>query len=407
MDSVLRRRKVNFVGKCVLLRSCSAAFMVVAALLFYGCGGDGGPLSPSLSQLVEFQNAGPVPPKVDVDRLLEARTIMGVYRIVPGDLLELQMPSILQVVTADSPVSQSMSEPYLCRVSYDGNITVPVIGQVSVVGKSLTETGTAIVEAFYPEYCVDRPTVVVRVTEYRTIKVCINGAVKNPGVYELRGDQTSLVSLIMASGGIVDDGAAIIRINRKEQSGMLAFHQDDSVTAQRERLLNTLDTEAEQQVSDTPGLEYNADENKSLILPIKGKNVPFTDVSLQEGDVAIIEPLEQPRFTVIGLVNKAGTFEYPPNVQYNLIEALACAGDLNMSADPQYATIYRQKVDGTIVDTRFKIIDDSRLTSALSVLVKPGDIIAVEQTPKTRTNLFLNNVFRINTGLYTTVRIIE
>ena len=398
---------MNFVGKCVFLRSCSTTFMVVAALLFYGCGGDNGPLSPPLAQLVEFQNAGPVPPRVDVDRLLEARTVMGVYRVVPGDLLELQMPSILQVVTADSPVSRNMSEPYLCRVSYDGNITVPVIGQVSVIGKSLPEIGTVIVEAFYPEYCFDRPTVVVRVTEYSTIKVCINGAVKNPGVYELRGDQTSLVSLIMAAGGIVDDGAAMIRINRKEQSGMLAFHQDDSVTVQLGKLLNTLGMEAPQQVSDTPGLEYDADENKSLILPVKGKNVPFTDVSLQEGDVAIIEPLEQPRFTVIGLVNKPGTFEYPPNVHYNLIEALACAGDLNLAADPQYATIYRQKPDGTIVDARFKIIDDSRLTSAISVPVKPGDIIAVEQTPKTRTNLFLDKVFRINTGLYTTVQILD
>ena len=32
--------------------------------------------------------------------------------------------------------------------------------------------------------------------------------------------------------------------------------------------------------------------------------------------------------------------------------------------------------------------------------VKPGDIIVVEDTPRTRTNTFLDRVFRINIGTY-------
>ncbi len=261
---------MNFVQKCVLLRSCSAVFIISTTLFFSGCGGNGSQIMPSPEQLAEFQNAGPVlPTKINM--------------VMPGDLLELYMPSVLQAVTADPPLPQNMAESYLCRVSSDGNITVPVVGLVPVAEKTLTEIETAIVNVYYPKYCFDLPTVVVRVNEYRTI----------------------------------------------------------------------------------------------------------------------------PRFTVIGLVNKPGTYEYPPNAPYNLIEALAYAGDLNLAADPQYVTIYRQKADGTIVDAKFKIIDDSRLTSAFSVPVKPGDIIAVEQTSQTRTNLFLNNVFRINAGLYTTANIYD
>jgi protein involved in polysaccharide export with SLBB domain len=398
---------VNFVKKRVLLRNCSAVFIISTTLFFSGCGANSSQLMPSPKQLTEFQNAGPTPPKIDIERLLKARTVTGPYRVVPDDLLELQIPPILQVVTWDLPASQDISKPYLCRVSYDGYITVPVIGLVPVVEKTLTEIETAIVNAYYPKYCVDRPTVVARVAEYRTVKVSINGAVENPGVYELRSDQMSLVSLIMAAGGIVDKGAAAIRIERQEQPDLLALHQNPLVNTEVMELLGSMGVGAPQQTSDAGALVVGESEDKSLLLPVEGLNVPFADVPVREGDTIIVEQLGQPRFTVIGLVNKPGTFEYPPDINYNLMEALACAGGLHMAADPRYATVYRQKRDGTVVSAKFKVVEDLRLTDALSALVKPGDIIAVEQTQRTRTNLFFDKVFRINTGLYTTVRIIE
>ena len=104
--------------------------------------------------------------------------------------------------------------------------------------------------------------------------------------------------------------------------------------------------------------------------------------------------------TVIGLVNKPGNFLYPPDVQYNLMQVLGFAGDLNLAAEPHYVTVYRLKPDGGIVSVVFKIIDGSKLTEASSTLIKPGDIVAVEQTPRTRTKLFLDRVFRINLGTY-------
>jgi protein involved in polysaccharide export with SLBB domain len=398
---------VNFVQKCVSLRTFSAVLIVSTTLFFSGCGTYSGQSMPSPEQLTEFQNAGPTPPKIDIERLLKARTNTGTYRVVPGDLMELQIPPMLQVVTADSPVSQNMSEPYLCRVSYDGYITVPVIGQVPVFEKTLTEIEAAIVNAYYPEYCVDRPTVVARVAEYRTAKVSINGAVEKPGIYELRSDQMSLVSLIMAAGGIVDKGAATIRIERQEQPDLLALNQKPLANTKVMELLGSMGVGAPQQTSDAGGLVAEESEDESLLLPVEGLNVPFADVPVREDDTVIVDQLGQPRFTVIGLVSKPGTFEYPPDTNYNLMEALACAGGLHMGADPRYATIYRQKLDGTVVSAKFKVVEDLRLTDVLSALVKPGDIIAVEHTQRTRTNLFFDRVFRINTGLYTTVRIIE
>ena len=144
-----------------------------------------------------------------------------------------------------------------------------------------------------------------------------------------------------------------------------------------------------------------------FVLPVMGLNIPFAYVALQDGDTVIVERLEQPLFTVLGLVTRPGNFPYPPDVRYNLMQAVGFAGGLNQAAEPRYATIYRLKPDGTIASAIFKVVDGSRLTGALNTLVKPGDIVAVEHTPRTRTKLFLDRVFRINFGIYAPIDVFD
>jgi len=144
-------------------------------------------------------------------------------------------------------------------------------------------------------------------------------------------------------------------------------------------------------------------EPESIILPVKGFNIPFADVVLKDGDNVIVERLEQPLFSVLGLVNRPGNFQYPPNVQYNLMQALAFAGGLDPTAEPRYATVYRLKPDGSIIHATFEIVktgNSSQLTDALNIHIKPGDIVSVEHTPRTRTKVFLDRIFRINLGTY-------
>lgn len=330
----------------------------------------------SAVQLAEFENAGPLRPEVDIDRLIRARITIGPYRVIPGDLLELlQIPLVTQARTRErtelaGPVERSV--PYLCRVHDNGNITVPIIGQIQAAGRTLAEIETAIIDAYYPKYCVNRPSIIARVTEYKTAKVSIVGAVVNPGRYELRTDQMSLVALLMEAGGIINEGATLIRIT----------HPDEAVTANERTPIETRGETVE----------------PPLILPVKGLNIPFTDVVLQDGDSVEVERLALSLFTVVGLVNGPGNFPYPPDAQYNLMQALAFAGGLNLVAEPRYAAIYRLKGDGAIVSVALKLTDGSKLTDAWTTLIKPGDIVDVAHTPRTRTNLFLQNVFRITVG---------
>ncbi|MCK4815611.1 SLBB domain-containing protein, partial [bacterium] len=102
-------------------------------------------------------------------------------------------------------------------------------------------------------------------------------------------------------------------------------------------------------------------------------------------------------FTVMGLVNKPDAYDYPPDVQYNLMEALAFAGGLDMVADPRYVKVFRQEASGEVVQAVFGV-GGKTLTDAYSVTIKPGDVIYVDHTLRTRMNKFLADVFHITVG---------
>jgi protein involved in polysaccharide export with SLBB domain len=358
------------------------AFCLLSAILLplclTGCGDQ--VRLPSAKQLAEFEKAGPIPPSVDTERLVWAKMGGGSYRLVAGDAVELTMPAILRSVAAEEASGTERVTPYVCRVSESGTITLPRVGEIQAAGKTLAQVESSIIDAYYPKHVVTRPSVFARVLDYSTTRVSISGAVVRPGVYPLRSDQMSLVALLMEAGGIVEQGAATVRIMR--DGAPLAGPDKAGATPS------------------APGPTASQTGAGPLILPIRGLNVPFADVELQDGDRVIVDRLSPPSVTVIGLVNRPAYLPYPPDVRYNLTQVLALAGGLNQVAEPRYATVYRLKPDGSNVSATFRIIGDSELTDAATIPIKPGDIVAVEQTPRTRTALFLNTVFRINIGTY-------
>jgi len=470
---------------------------------------------PSADQLAEFEKAGPVGPAVDLERIVRAKISQGPYRVVPGEVIELTMPTILQVVTAEDPRVTEKATAYICRISESGTITLPAVGQIEAAGKSLAEIEAAVVDAYYPTYAVTRPSVFAKILEYKTVKVSITGAVAKPGIYSLRSDQMSLVALLMEAGGIVEDGAATIRIihpsttgeseiaNRQSPipvglrlsfvqltpsgtTGLLTVKRDEkavlvelidvSSSKQRQALLEKLSvhepvvliTQVERQLlllakQLAPAYNISASENettivkgtasteqqmrtlpdealeklrdalvkvlkhetslghegiaklqegengKAIVLPVKGLNIPFADVALNEGDTVIVEPLRVPVFSVVGLVNRPGNFPYPAQERYNLMQALAFAGGLDKDTEPRYATIYRLKADGTIASASFQVVNVTNapakagVTEALNIPIKPNDIVAVEHTQRTRTTMFLQRMFSVHVGAYAPV----
>ena len=253
-------------------------FVFVFCLLYLaGCG----PSLSSLEQIREFERAGPVSLEVTTDATGKAESRLGPYRIVPGDLLELQLPAIVRVISSDvtdlvqAELDINRSKPYSCRVNDAGDIILPIVGEMPVAGKTVAEVEAAIVEAYYPRYVVSVPMVVCEVSKYKN-------------------------------------------------------------------------------------------ENERV-------------------------------FTVLGLVQKPDTYPYPPDVQYNLTEALGFAGGLNMLADPRHVTIYRQEDNGEIISATFPIGEKAN-ADAYDIIIKPGDVVCVDHTLRTRTNEFFAGLFHIGVG---------
>jgi polysaccharide export outer membrane protein len=111
------------------------------------------------------------------------------YRIAPLDKLSI---SVLQL--PDLPKDQ--------QVDGNGNIHMPLIGDVRAQGMTARQLEEALKKKFGEKY-LQAPEVQVLVTDAQGDKVTVDGAVQNPGVYPL-GGQRSLVQVIAMAHGLTD-----------------------------------------------------------------------------------------------------------------------------------------------------------------------------------------------------------
>lgn len=318
----------------------------------------------SANELVQFQASGPVQLAVDTDALIRARISTTSYKVVPGDLLSIRIsPAVRSDVDAASVDQAGLAR----RVDKDGKILLPLVKELSVADKTILEVEAAIVEA-YKNHLND-PSAVVQVAEFNTKYVEVVGAVGAPGVYQLRSDEMTLVSLLLKAGNVAATGAGVVRITSPGQS-----------------------------------------EAKTVELPVNGLNTPFADVPLKGGEVIQVERLNAQTITILGLAKAPGTYAYPADARINLISALGMAGGPDPMGDPRCACVYRQNKDGQIISARFQLngnnsdwtncslFSDSTLGCDAFTAIKPGDVIFLEKDLRTRTRTFLIGIMRFTVG---------
>lgn len=377
---------------------CSA--VLAAVIVVAGCGDQ--VRQPSASELVEFAAAVPAGPSVDMDRVTRAMIPKGPYCVVPGDTLQLEMLSLLDPQSLRDVAAANVQE-FKYRVDDHGAIMLPIVGPFPVAGKSLSEIEASVIAAYFPKYVRMPFPVHAAVLEYAVRRVSIVGAVAKPGLYSLRHDEMSLVSLLMQAGGINDKGAAVIRINHA--GGSTGWNNGASGAGIKTAYAGGVQDRpaAQRLAARTTDQPAGRNEPATLVLPVRGLNIPFADVALEEGDSVVVEWPQEQFVSVVGLVNRPGNFPYPPTARYTLIHAIGFAGGLDLVADPRYVSVYRLQSDGGIASVTVQLVDtkaDKDLTDALALPLNPGDIVSVEHTPRTRANTFFERIFRVNLGLY-------
>lgn len=256
------------------------------------------------------------------------------YRIGPDDLVQV---TVYNIPDQDARVTP---RTVILRVSQEGLIVLPLIGEVPVIGKTTGEIEQEL-KTRYAKY-IRTPQVGVMVTEYRQ-RVSVMGAVQRPGVFELMGPLT-VIDMVAQAGGITDKAGNQVILYRKEPNG------------KRETAVIDL------MVLANPSGEI-----------IDSKDAAMVNLPMKAGDV--INVPHAGMFFVDGAIRRPGS--YPLVRSYTLTQALATAG----GADPELAdygsiSIYRRH-GPTNVETITVDLENVMAQKSTDPKVQPDDVIVV------------------------------
>jgi len=215
------------------------------------------------------------------------------------------------------------------RVSGEGVITFPLIGQVEVKGLTLSRIADKITSLLADGYVVN-PQVSIFIQEFRSKKAFIMGEVQKPGLYVLSG-QTTFMGLLAEAGGLTKDAGDRAIIKRKANP---SDKNESVITVDLKRLIEKGDT--------------------SLDVPIiDGDSIYITKAGV---------------FYVTGEVKKPDAYKYEDGI--TIIKAITMAGGFTDKASKGRVKILR-KVSGK-EETLEKLSMDEP--------VKPNDVIVVPES---------------------------
>ena len=144
------------------------------------------------------------------------------YEVGEGDLLK--------ITVYDNPDLTSE-----VRVSGEGKITVPLVGEVSVKALTATAIGKKLAALFADGY-LKNPQVSVFISEYKSKKVTALGEFTKPGLIELRGNST-LMEVISNAGGITANAGETLFIQRSIVKGGTNHKNDITIAVDLLKLL--------------------------------------------------------------------------------------------------------------------------------------------------------------------------
>ena len=240
----------------------------------------------------------------------------GTYAIGAGDEIRITVYGQPEL-TADA------------QVSAKGMIVVPLLGNLSIAGKSSADAAYLIGERYQQGGFLKNAQVNLLITKYRSQVVAILGKVNNPGKLVLEGP-TSLTQALAWAGGIAPSGSERLILTRTTKAGRLERTEYDL-----QKLLN-----------------YHADE--------------MPPVWLRHGDTLYVP--NAGRFYLNGEVHAPGM--YPLDRPLNVMQALGAGGGPTARANDSSIKLIRQQADGAVKEIRAKPQD----------LVMDGDVLVVKES---------------------------
>jgi len=236
------------------------------------------------------------------------------------------------------------------RVSADGYITFPLIGQLNVDGLTTSEIEKLIAgKLAQEEYLLDAH-VSVMVIDYKSKRALVLGSVNNPGSYALQARERVL-DAISKAGGI-----RRTEIRGKSSAGQkgLIIRTDNPDTPQEKKIVIKIDLK---------GLLEDGDQ--------------MSNIYMQDKDVLFVPSAEH--FYIIGQVKDPGSYTITGR-EITLVEAISKAGGFTSIAARDRARIIRveEGVEKIITVNVDAITDAGKKIQ--DVIIQPNDVIVVPES---------------------------
>ena len=315
--------------------------LVLGMLLFSGACG---PVSQNPDKLAKLPDEAATASSsssfaTGINNNIAAAALMGSsassdYRIGPEDLLEV---TLFNVPEAREMETQVTPRTVIVRVSHQGQISLPVVGEVEVRGLTVSALEKKLREV-YDKY-IYNPQVGVLIREFRQ-RASVIGAVQKPGVFELTGPK-SVIELLAMAGGVSEKAGSQVHIYR--QRG-------------KERETHVIDLTV---LANSVGL-------------INANNASMINMQVEPGDM--INVPEAGMFFVDGAVHKPGS--YALGRRYSLSQALATAGGVNVELYSNEISILRRRAPGDMQTIALNL-DDVMSGSVADPQIQPDDVIVV------------------------------
>jgi polysaccharide export outer membrane protein len=254
------------------------------------------------------------------------------FTVGPQDLLDVSLYNV--------DATDGLPNKVQVRVSNQGQITLPLLGQMSVGGLTRTQVEEALQNG-YSKY-MHAPDVGVSLVENKSNSVYVLGAVQTPGVIPITGQETLRRMLAMA-GGISKDAGMFVHVSRQIAS------DERSYVISLSELAN--DTTGKLNVAVRPGDFINVPRAGSF----------FVDGQVERpNSYALLQP-------------------------YRLSQALTLAGGLNNYASKE-VSILRRGAKGE-VQTITRDLDKVRNGEEEDLQIAENDLVVV---PPNRAKIFLS-----------------
>ena len=230
-------------------------------------------------------------------------------RIGPDDLLSITVFEAPEMNT-------------VLRVSASGDISMQLLGEVHAAGLTPGELQTVLQGLLRRTYMKD-PHVGVFIQELQSHAVSVVGAVKMPGVFQIRGPKSLLEILSMAQGLADDAGDTVSIVHGGEQAS-----SDHSGNANpKARDLSGISQQHEMLVKSNAS-DFSLPDRNSRTENINLKKLLETsdyssNVLVHPGDVVKVS--RAGIVYVVGEVNKPGGFVLQNNESISILQALALA----------------------------------------------------------------------------------